>query len=282
MQMSSRTVRKPINIAKILKHVFIATVCFIIIFPLFWMISTSFKTPAELFTEDLRLIPNNPSFINYKTVFTEWPVFTWMLNSLLIAVGITLGRLLTSVLAGFSFAYFKFPGKTALFFLVVWSLSIPFMTTMIPNYITISKMGFLNSHLGVILPNLGYAFGIFFLRQHIRSVPTALFDASYIDGANSWQILWLVIVPVIKGSLIALAVLIAIEAWNIFFWPLLVLTDKAYHTLPIGLTAFQDAEAGTFWGELMAASTIASIPMLLLYALARPFLIEASITSGTK
>lgn len=256
--------------------------CFIIVFPLFWMISTSFKIPAELFTEDLRLIPNNPSTINYQTVFTEWTVFTWVFNSIIIAIGITLGRLVISILAGFSFAYFKFPGKTVLFYLVVWSLSIPFMTTMIPNYITISKMGFLNSHIGVILPNLGYAFGIFFLRQHIRSVPSALFDAAYIDGADSWQILWKVVVPVIKGSLIALSVLIAIEAWNIFFWPLLVLTQKAYHTLPIGLTSFQDAEAGTFWGELMAASTIASIPMFILYMIARPFLIEASITSGTK
>jgi len=271
-----------INVRRLIKHLFIMIMCFIIVFPLFWMISTSFKIPAELFTEDLRLIPNNPSTINYQTVFTEWPVFTWVFNSIIIAIGITLGRLVISILAGFSFAYFKFPGKTVLFYLVVWSLSIPFMTTMIPNYITISKMGFLNSHLGVILPNLGYAFGIFFLRQHIRSVPSALFDAAYIDGADSWQILWKIVVPVIKGSLIALSVLIAIEAWNIFFWPLLVLTQKGYHTLPIGLTSFQDAEAGTFWGELMAASTIASIPMFILYIIARPFLIEASITSGTK
>ena len=271
-----------IYVRRLIKHLFIMIMCFIIVFPLFWMISTSFKIPAELFTEDLRLIPNNPSTINYQTVFTEWPVFTWVFNSIIIAIGITLGRLVISILAGFSFAYFKFPGKTVLFYLVVWSLSIPFMTTMIPNYITISKMGFLNSHLGVILPNLGYAFGIFFLRQHIRSVPSALFDAAYIDGADSWQILWKIVVPVIKGSLIALSVLIAIEAWNIFFWPLLVLTQKGYHTLPIGLTSFQDAEAGTFWGELMAASTIASIPMFILYIIARPFLIEASITSGTK
>lgn len=273
---------KSSSINKLMTHFFLVVICFIIIFPLFWMLSTSFKTPGELFTEDLRLIPKEPSFINYKNVFTEWPVFTWIVNSLIIAAGITLGRLVTSVLAGFSFAYFKFFGKTALFFLVVWSLSIPFMTTMIPNYITISKIGFLNSHIGVILPNLGYAFGIFFLRQHIRSIPTALFDAAYIDGANSWKILWRVVVPVIRGSIIALAVLIAIDAWNIFFWPLLVLTQKNLHTLPIGLTSFQDAEAGTFWGELMAASTIASIPMFLLYAFTRPYLIEASITSGTK
>ncbi|MDD2296379.1 MAG: carbohydrate ABC transporter permease [Sphaerochaetaceae bacterium] len=270
------------HIFTIIRHLFIIITCILVIFPLFWMVSTSFKAPSELFTKDLRLIPHNPSLINYKNVFSEWPVFRWILNSAIIALGMTLGRVLTSILAGFGFGYFKFRGKTLAFLLVLWSMSIPFMTTMIPNYIMVSKLGLLNSHTGVILPMLGYGFGIFFIRQHVMSIPPSLFDAAYLDGSNSWQILWRIVVPVIKGSLLALTVLIALEAWNIFFWPLLVLTRDTMHTLPIGLTAFQDAEAGTFWGELMAASTIASIPMVALYIATRTYLIEASITTGLK
>jgi sn-glycerol 3-phosphate transport system permease protein len=265
-----------------LKQVLIITICFVTVFPLFWMISTSFRLPEEIFSSKLRLLPTQPSLTNYAEVFQNWPMVRWITNSLIVASGITLGRIVTSILAGYGFAYFVFPGKKVIFFLVLWTLSIPFMITMVPNYILVSKLGLVNTHSAVIIPTLGFAFGVFFIRQHVQSVPTSLFDAAYMDGANSWQILWKVVVPIIKGSIIALTVLIAIEAWNIFFWPMLVLSKESMHTLPIGLTSFQDSEAGVFWGPLMAAATITSIPMLTLYAIARSYLIEASITVGLK
>jgi ABC-type glycerol-3-phosphate transport system permease component len=246
------------------------------------MLSTSFKDSSELFTQDLRLIPHNPSLINYRVVFSEWPVMLWLMNSAIIAIGITCGRVVLGVFAAYGFACFDFPGKKLLFFLVIWTMSIPFMITMIPNYIIISRLKLLNTHAGVIIPLIANAFAIFFLRQHIMSVPSALFDAAVIDGANSWQILWKIIIHLIRGAVMAITVLLGIEAWNIFFWPLLVLTKENMHTLPIGLQYFQDQEMGTFWGQLMAAATVASVPGIVLYSVARTKLLEATITSGLK
>ena len=270
------------GLVNILYHIVIIVITIGLLFPMLWMFSTSFKDPSELFTEDLRLVPHHPTFNNYIIVFSEWPVVRWLINSAIIAVAITLGRVILGILAGYGFAAFDFPGKKIIFILVIWTMSIPFMITMIPNYIIISRLKMLNTYAGVILPMIGNAFSIFFLRQHIKSIPGSLFDAAIIDGANSWQILWKVVVTLIKGPIMAITVLLGIEAWNIFFWPLLVLSKETMHTLPIGLQYFQDSEMGTFWGQLMAAATVASLPGIILYSIARTRLLEATITSGMK
>lgn len=246
------------------------------------MISTSFKLPEELFTSDLRLIPHNPSMSNYAYVLKNLPIAVWFKNTIIITAGITIGRILSSILAAYGFARFEFRGKQFLFFLVVGTMVLPFAITMIPNYIMISSLGLTNTHLGVILPYLASGFGVFFLRQHILSVPQSLYDAATIDGANTWQALWQLTVPVIKGPIFALVVLLGLEAWNMFVWPLLILVEPNMHTLPIGLQYFQDQETGVVWGELMATASLASVPALLIYISARNYIVEASITSGIK
>jgi sn-glycerol 3-phosphate transport system permease protein len=257
-------------------------ICILLIFPIFWMISTSFKLPEELFTSDLRLIPHNPSMSNYAYVLKNLPIAVWFKNTIIITAGITIGRILSSILAAYGFARFEFRGKQFLFFLVVGTMVLPFAITMIPNYIMISSLGLTNTHLGVILPYLASGFGVFFLRQHILSVPQSLYDAATIDGANTWQALWQLTVPVIKGPIFALVVLLGLEAWNMFVWPLLILVEPNMHTLPIGLQYFQDQETGVVWGELMATASLASVPALLIYISARNYIVEASITSGIK
>jgi len=267
-------------IKSMLKHVFVIVLVVCIVFPIAWMFSTALKRPEEVFSP--ALIPSNPTLENFDKVLGEHPFMRWLSNSLVIACGIVSIRILTSILAAYGFSFFEFRGQNILFLVVIGTMMIPFAITMIPNYITISSMGLLNTHLGVIIPYIASGFGVFFFRQYMKSIPKSLVEAATIDGANSWQILWTIIVPLIRGSISALIVWFGIEAWNLFFWPMLILTDQSTRTLPIAMLHFQDQESGMLWGELMALATLISLPTLLMYLIARRKIMETSITSGLK
>ena len=242
------------------KHIIILIAVVFTIFPVLWMFSTSLKGPTEVFTQDLNILPKNPTVENFRSVLQQSTFLSWLRNTVIIAVGIVAFRMLTSVLAAYGFTFFEFRAKNLLFMVAVGTMMIPFAITMIPNYITISSLGLLNTHLAVILPYMASGFGVFFLRQYMKSLPLALVEAATIDGANSLQILRLVVFPLVKGPVAALTVWHAIEAWNLFFWPMLVLTEQSMQTLPIAMLHFQDPEAGMLWGELMAMASLISLP----------------------
>jgi len=267
---------------KIANHSFVILICIIIIFPIFWMFSTSVTSPEELFTRGLRPMPKSPTPNNYIEVLTKVPFFSWLKNSFITTSGILFLRVITSILAAYGFAHFEFRGKIILFYMVIGTLMVPFAITMVPNYILISNLNMLNTQAGVILPHMANAFGIFYIRQHIKSLPQSLFESAYMDGATSWQILWHIIVPLIKGPISAITILLGIEAWNIFLWPMLILTKTDMYTIPVGLKYFQDQEKGIMWGQLMAVASMASIPALFIYILARKQIMKAHISSGIK
>lgn len=254
----------------------------VLIFPIIWMLSGSFKSLKDLYAPGIRLIPHMPTFENYKNIFTEWPVRRWLFNSLVITIGITSGQVLTSLLAGYSFARFSFRGKNILFIILIGTMVVPFAVTMIPNYILIYSLGGGNTYWGVIMPYLASGWGIFLLRQHIMSIPKDLFDVAKIDGANSWYSLWHIVLPLSKGVLTALTVLLGLNAWNMYFWPLLVLTEAEVQTVPVSLTNFVDQDFGVLWGELMAIASVASMPALVIYAVVQKHLRGALLISGLK
>ena len=263
-------------------HLILIFLCFLVFFPVIWMLSTSLKMPDELFTTDLRLIPKNPTLSNYINVWSSYPLVIWFINTSAITVGITLGQLFFGLLAAFAFVRFEFPGKNFLFSAVVGTLIIPFTVTMVPNYILISSLNLNNTWWGVILPYLPAGLATFLLRQFMRTLPQDLFDAAQIDGANSWKILWLIVVPNIRAGIVVVTIIVSITAWNIYFWPFLVLTEPSVKTLAIGLRAFMDEEAGYQWGELMAASFLATVAPLIIYFIIQRHVISAFTRSGMK
>lgn len=269
-------------IKPIIKHVVVLIAVIFTLFPVLWMFSTSFKPATEVFTQTLSIMPENPTLDNIRSVLQEATFMSWLRNTIIIAVGIVACRMITSVLAAYGFTFFEFRGKNLLFMTTVGTLMIPFAITMIPNYVTISSLGLLNTHLAVILPYMASGFGVFFLRQYMKSLPVALVEAATIDGANSWQILQKIVFPLVKGPLAALTVWHAIEAWNLFFWPMLVLTEQKMQTLPIAMLHFQDPEAGMLWGELMAMASLISLPTLIVYMFAHKKIKETSVTTGLK
>jgi len=254
---------------------------FLQIFPLLWMVSTALKPDAEVFG-GIALLPGRPTLDNFRYVLTQVPMVRYLLNSLLVAVLVASGQILSSIVAAYAFARFRFPGRDALFLLAVGTMLVPFQITMIPNFLLISRLGWINTFPGLIVPHLASAFGIFLLRQHFLVFPVSLEEAAAIEGASRWQILWRVFVPVSRPALGALAALFFIQSWNEYFWPLLVAKDVQVTTLPLGLARFVGAEGGTLFGPLMAAASLATLPAVVLFLLAQRELVNSFSTSGLK
>jgi len=262
--------------------VILALVCGAIVFPVVWMVSSALKTPQELFSDTIVIIPRQPTLQNFVQAWRSYGIAHWFVNSAATSLGIMVGQVLTSLLAAYAFAAFEFRGRNALFMLFLGSMVVPFQVTMVPNYILVSRMKLLDTWWAVILPNLPNAFGVFLLRQHFLTFPRDLFDAAKLDGASSWTVLWRIVLPLAKASVAAITILFLLDAWNMYFWPLLVLKEPTARTIPIGLQQFIDYEMGHRWGPFMATATMASLPVLVAYALAQRQIVNAYITSGLK
>lgn len=270
------------NYSTIVLHVVMLALVIINIFPIFWMVSSAFKFPDELFTTDIHLIPDRPTLENFRIALFEYDFVRWFINSIITTLGISIGQVLIAILAAFAMCYFKTRYNEIIFYVLIATMVIPFQVTMIPNYILMSKMGLLNTRIAVILPTFANATTFFFIRQHFRSVPMALFEAAKVEGANSFWILRKVVVALCKGSISAMFILCVIDGWNQYFWPLLVLTKSEMRTLTVGLQQFLDFEMGNRWGPFMATATMASLPIIIIYLFIQRNIIEAFVNSGVK
>jgi ABC-type glycerol-3-phosphate transport system permease component len=210
----------------------------------------------------------------------QLPVLTLLLNTGLMAACVAIGGLLISLLAAYAFGCWRFRGESVLFVLFMASWLVPFQVTMIPNYVLLSDLGWLDTLAGVIVPQLTTAFAVLLLRQHMRSFPRELIDAARMDGLSSWATLWRVIVPNLRAPLAALGILLFVSTWNEYFWPLLVLR-RPDSVIQIGLQGFL-SDAGNDYGALMAAAGLLSLPIFLLYIVLQRQVIDAFVRSGLR
>jgi sn-glycerol 3-phosphate transport system permease protein len=252
------------------------------IFPVLWMISSSLKSADELFSSEIYLIPKRITMDHYLEVFASYAIGDWFKNSLATTVGISLLQILVSFLAAFALSYFHTRLNSAVTFFLLITMVIPFQVTMIPNYILVSGMKLLNTWTSVILPNVANATTFFYLYQNTRGVPRAYYECAHIEGAGSFWAMCNVTWGLCKGAVSAICILTVIEAWNLYFWPLLVLTRPESRTLTIGLKQFLDFEMGNRWGPFMATATLASLPVMIVYAFLQRHIINAFISSGIK
>ena len=265
-------------------HVVVIVICAFTIFPFLWMLSTSFKQADEVFTKDLRLLPNAPTWRNFPDAFDYFPVAHWFWNSFGIAVLTTLGKILISVPAAFAFARLRFRGDKALFAMVLATMIVPGIVTVVPNYILVSNLNWMNTWVGVIIPSLpATAFYVFLLRQNVLQLPQDLLDAARIDGASTFKLLLQIVMPNIRPAIAVVTILSFLGAWNQYLWPLLILNDFESKTLATGMQFFTaNVEAAQMWGPMMATAAIATVPPLIIYALAQKQIIETFVTSGLK
>jgi multiple sugar transport system permease protein len=251
----------------------------VMLLPFLWMLSTSLKGAAEVFTYPPTWIPETFIWSNFRDALTSLPFGRFYFNSFFVAISVTVLTLFTSSLAAFAFARLRFKGRDTLFLVYLATLMIPFPVLLIPNFITVRLLGWYDSYAALILPPAFSAFATFLLRQFFKGIPTDLDDAARIDGASSLRIWWQIVLPNSTAALAALAIFIFLGNWNEFLWPLVVTNSDEMRTIPVGLTMFQ-GQFGVRWELLMAAAVVAMLPVLIVYILAQKWFIKGITMSG--
>jgi len=260
----------------------ILTVIFVA--PLLWMLLTSFKTKFDAIRLPLSWLPRPFTTEQYKPLMSttaETPVIRWFINSLIAATAQSALIVATAATAAYALARMEFVGRRLIFGLVVGTLFVPGFVFLIPNFLIVNRFGWLDSLWAVIIPGVGNAFGVFFMRQFYLSLPMELEEAAVLDGANHWHIFTRVVLPLAKPALATLTVLAYLTNWNDFVWPVYVLFNPQHLTLPSGLASLQDA-ANINFPLVMAGAVIASVPVLVIFVFAQRHVIQSVARSGLK
>jgi multiple sugar transport system permease protein len=260
----------------------IVVIGLIVFVPLLWMTLSSFKSVDETLTPIVRWLPSQWHFSNYTQVFNDNQFGTYFKNSVVVAASVTLINLAISSLAGYGLAKFSFPGRTLLLLFFLAILMIPFQVIVIPVYIVVRQLGWINSYWGLIVPGGVSAFGVFFMRQSISVLPNELFEAARLDGAGEILIYLRVLLPLCSPSLAALAVLTFLGSWNNLLWPLLVIQSDGLKTLPLGLAQMATGQYGIQYNLLMTGAVISSIPVMVVFLATRRFFVRGIAMGAIK
>jgi len=269
-------------VGNLLLYLVVISGLFIFFLPVYYMASTSFKAESEVTAIPVHWIPHEFHPENYIEAFQVAPFALYFYNSLVVAGVVVLTTLFFSALAGYGFAKFNFPGKNLCFLLVLSTLMIPFQILLIPLYVLVHGLGWTNNYLGLIVPGALSAFGVFLMRQFCQTLPEELLDAARIDGASELSIFVRIVLPLLKPPLASLAIITFLASWNNFLWPLIVVTKGNLFTLPVGMTVFNQPLRTPYWTYIMAVSTVATLPVVLVFLALQKYFIQGVVLSGMK
>jgi multiple sugar transport system permease protein len=251
----------------------------IMVMPILYMFATSFKFPHEV--GELSLIPKEPTLENYIYVLGDGRFFRWFLNSLGIAVIVTLSNVFFDSLVGYTLAKFRFRGRYLVFIAILSTLMIPTEMLVIPWYVMAKTLGWLDSYWGIMFPGMMTAFGTFLMKQFFETVPDDFLEAARIDGLNEFQIWWQIAMPLVTPALSALAIFTFLGNWTAFIWPLIVTNSKEHYTVPVGLTSFS-FEQGVQWEVIMTGAAIATLPTLIVFLVFQRYIVRGVVLAGLK
>lgn len=272
----------PKGIHRILHYFFLFFFATLFILPLFWMISSSLKPDYEIFAFPPVWWPKNPRWQNYIEALTVLPFGRFVINTLIIAISTIIGHILSCSIVAYGFARLRAPGKSQLFLILLSTLMLPYPVTMVPLYILFARLGWINTFLPLIVPAFfGNAFYIFLLRQFFLQLPPELEDAARIDGANTFQILRYIILPLSTPALATVTIFTFQGAWNDFLAPLIFLQDQSKYTLMLGLSFFRGSYQIN-WAYLLASSLVTMLPVIIIFFLAQRLFIEGITLGGVK
>ena len=252
------------------------------ILPILFALGTSFRTLQDIYDNVLAVFPTSPTFENYSQLFTQLPMIKIIMNNFTIATTVTILKLVTSFLAAYAFVYFSFNGKKSLYFLLITTIFIPFTVTMVPNYLMLSRVGLTDNIIGVILPQVADAAGIFLLTQVMRSIPYSFIESAKLENIGNVRIMKDIVLPLIRPQVTAVGIWFFVNSWNEFVWPSLILKSTESYTLPLALQMFISSEGGTNFGVAMAVSVITMSIPLLLYLIFQKYIIGTFTSSGIK
>lgn len=267
---------------KVLLYIFLIVYGIITVIPFLWAFSASFKPLSEIISGEFNFIPKHFTLDNYKQIFLQEPLFwRWLFNSVIIGVTVTILNLLFNSMAGYALARLHFRGKQCWFFLILTVLVVPAQITLIPTFLILKVIGWLNSYPGMIVPSMVNATFIFMMRQFFVNFPRELEEAGQLDGLNAWGIFRYIVLPLAKPALAAQAVFVFMGSWNNFLLPVVILFDPEMFTLPLGLNTFK-GQYISYWNYIMAASMVFTLPGLAIYAFFNRYLIQGVTFTGGK
>ena len=294
-----------VTISRAVAYAILVPGAILFVAPFAWLVSASFQHTGDIFSWPPQWIPHHPTLEGYKLFFGiggeaaqdrgAEGVPRWFINSVFVATSVTVLQLFFNSLAAYVFAKRRFPGRDAIFLVFLATMMVPAQVTLIPNYLVLKHIplfggndifglgghGWLDSYYGLILPGAVSAFGIFLLRQYMRSIPDSLLDAARIDGASEFKIFWRIVLPLCRPALAATAIFTFTYAWEDFFWPLIIVSSPDHYTAPLGLALFV-VKNRTSWDMLMAGSVIATLPMVVVFMIFQRNFIRGISLSGIK
>ncbi|MEH2391901.1 MAG: carbohydrate ABC transporter permease [Nostoc sp.] len=267
---------------KVLLYVLLTLYAIVTLIPFLWALSASFKPLTEIVGGEPNFLPKTFTLDNYRQIFLQEPLFwRWLFNSVVIAVSVTLLNLLLNSMAGYALARLRFVGKRFWFFLILAVLAVPAQITLIPTFLILKAIGWLNSYQGMIVPSMVNATFIFMMRQFFVNFPKELEEAAQLDGLNTFGIFRHIVLPLAKPALAAQAVFVFMGSWNNFLLPIVILFDPEMFTLPLGLNTFK-GQYISYWNYIMAASMVFTLPALGIYAFFNRYFIQSVTFTGGK
>jgi ABC-type glycerol-3-phosphate transport system permease component len=272
------------NLSGLFRFIIATAVGLAFFFPVYFMISSAFKAENEILANPIHWIPHEFQGLNQVVRAAEIaPLGRYFFNSSLLSTINVVVTVFFSALAGYGFARFDFRGRTLLFYFVISTMMIPLQILLVPLFVEVRAFGWTNTYLGLIAPGIMNAFGVFMMRQHAYGIPEEIIEAGRIDGANEFQIFLRLILPLLAPALASLAIIIFIWSWGSFLWPLVAVNDQKLTVLSVGLTNYsQPYQRTPMWGAAMAASTVATLPMLALFVFFQRYLIRGITAAAVK
>lgn len=254
----------------------------VVVGPFVWMALSSFKPEGEIRSVPPTWWPETFTLENYRDLFSRLDFPLYFTNSVLVAALVTAGNLLFCSMLGYALAKMRFPGKKALFLVVLGMLMVPGMVTFVPQFVLVSNLGLTNTYAGLVLPFLAGPFGVFLMRQFLLSIPDDLIEAARVDGAGEWRIFFRVILPLCKPALATLGILTFLASWNNFLWPLVVATTEDKYTLPVALALYSIGDNKTDFGLLLSGAVVVVVPVLVVFLFLQRHFLRGIATTGLK
>jgi sn-glycerol 3-phosphate transport system permease protein len=250
--------------------------------PLYWMITAAFKENAEIYRVPITWLPQAPTLENFGRAWRAAPFGRYYINTIIVTLLGAGGKLLLATTSAYAFAFLRFPYKNWVFLILISALMVPEQITILPNYLMIARLGWINSYQGIIVPGLAVAYGTFLLRQAFLTVPHEILDAAKVDGAGHLRTLWNIVLPIVRPALITVGLLVVVDKWNDFLWPLIATNTQDMRVLSVGIFRLLDQEGTTQWGPVMAGTIFVVLPVMAVFLWAQRYIIEGIAAGAVK
>lgn len=267
---------------QLLKYAVLLLTVAVFIVPMFWMFSASLKDLQEIYTFPPQWVPAVPKWSNYVEAWNAAPFGRFYVNTIITTAFGVAAEVVLGTMTAYAFVYLPFPRKDLLFLVLLGALMVPIHVTILPNYLTIARLGWLNTYQGIIVPGASAAFGTFLLRQHFLTLPREILEAARIEGASHLQLLTRIVLPISRSMLVTVSLLALVNKWNDFLWPLIVTNQTAMRVLPVGLAYLYQQEGTNQWGIIMAATIFVVLPILMIFIWAQRHIISGLTAGATK